>query len=451
MTPSWIAALVVATASATASASSLDASPRPDTPAAAPASTTQNSAAIAVNTLTPAEKAAGWSLLFDGSTPQGWRGHRKESFPATGWSIRDGMLVSAAGGGGGDLVTTEEFGDFELVLDYRCAPKANAGIMFRVSEKFDAPWQTGPEFQILDDAGHGLAPDHPHSAGALYDLVAPPATKVGKPAGEWNQARILLSDGRLRHWLNGVKVVDVRVDGEEWLKLIAGSKFKSFAGFGVLPKGHIALQDHGDEVAFRNIKLRTPGAAMPGEQALFNGRDLTGWTAHLADGGEPEKVWSIADGVLVCGGKPAGYIRTDGLHENFVLKLDWRWPEGKAPGNSGVLLRKVGDDKVWPKSVEAQLHSGSAGDFWCIDEFPMRTDPARLNGRNTRRTHTNENPIGQWNHYEIVVDGDRVTLLVNGEVLNEAWDVEEVPGSICLQSEGAEIHFRNIRLAPIGR
>jgi hypothetical protein len=422
-----------------------------DETAAAPAGPPPAGPAAAMNSLTPAEKASGWRLLFDGLTPLGWRGYCQSGFPTKGWSIRDGMLVSSAGGGGGDLVTEEEFGDFELALEYRCAPKANSGIMFRVDETLDAPWQTGPEFQILDDAGLGLTPDHPHSAAALYDLAAPAAGKVSKPAGEWNRARIMLRDGRLRHWLNDVKVVDIRVDGEEWARMIAGSKFKSYPGFGVLPKGHIALQDHGDEVAYRNIKLRAPGAAMPGEQALFNGRDLRGWTAHLLEGATVEEVWKVENGVLVCAGKPAGYLRTEGDHENFVLKLEWRWPEGKQPGNSGVLVRKVGEDKVWPKSVEAQLHSGSAGDFWCIDEFPMRTAPERLKGRNTRRSHTNENPIGSWNEYEIVVDGDQVILLVNGEVLNQAWDVQELPGSICLQSEGAEIHFRNIRLAPIER
>lgn len=401
------------------------------------------------NALTPAEQAAGWTLLLDGTSPAQWRSYRKSDFPAKGWSVQDGLLISAAGGGGGDIVTREQFGDFELVLDYRCAPKANSGIMFRVSETLDYPWMTGPEFQILDDPGHGLAPDHPHSAGALYDLAAPPQTKVVKPAGEWNTARIRLEDGRLRHWLNDVKVVDLRVDGDEWKELIAKSKFKGYPGFGLQPTGHIALQDHGDEVAYRNIKVRDLSKPMPGERALFNGRDLSGWTAHLADGSDPARVWSVQDGVLICAGNPVGYIRTDKEFENFVLKLDWRWPEGKTPGNSGVLVRKVGPDKVWPKSVEAQLQSGAAGDFWCIDEFPMTTDPARLNGRNTRRTHTNENPIGQWNEYEIVVDGPRVTLKVNGEVLNEAWRVEQVPGTICLQSEGAEIHFRNVRLAPI--
>jgi len=109
----------------------------------------------------------------------------------------------------------------------------------------------------------------------------------------------------------------------------------------------------------------------------------------------------------------------------------------------------TGEDKVWPKSVEAQLHSGNAGDFWNIGDFAMTTDPARTKGRNTKKTHAAERPIGEWNEYEIIVNGPTITLFVNGEQVNEATGVEVVPGHICLQSEGAEIHFKNIRLTPL--
>jgi hypothetical protein len=145
-----------------------------------------------------------------------------------------------------------------------------------------------------------------------------------------------------------------------------------------------------------------------------------------------------------------GYIRTHADYTNFVLRLQWRFdPVTKQAGNSGVLVRMVGEDRVWPRSVEAQLMSGQAGDFWNIGQFVMSVAPDRTSGRNTKATHTNEHPIGAWNDYEIIVDGSRVTLLVNGEILNEAWDVEEVAGKICLQSEGAPIHFRHVRLAEI--
>jgi hypothetical protein len=133
-----------------------------------------------------------------------------------------------------------------------------------------------------------------------------------------------------------------------------------------------------------------------------------------------------------------------------VLKLEWRFdPVTKKAGNSGVLLRRIGEQKVWPRSVEAQLQSENAGDFWNIDKFGMKTVPERTRGRNTRKTHGAERPIGEWNEYEIIVDGGDIVLKVNGQVLNRAWDVTVIPGQICLQSEGAVIQFRRIRLAPI--
>ncbi|MFO0875566.1 MAG: DUF1080 domain-containing protein [Phycisphaerales bacterium] len=431
---------------------------RPAAPPAAPAAVVPPAAAAAPNTLTPAERAAGWKLLFDGATVDGWRGYKQATFPAAkpgggGWTISDGALCTSPGGSGGDIITAEQFGDFELSLEYRTSPKANSGIIFRVAEKHDTSWMTGPEFQVIDDGGNDLKPDDAHSSGALYDLAAPAAGKVVKPAGEWNHARIVLRDGRLRHYLNGVRIVDLRIDGKDWIERINGSKFKVYEGFGLQPRGHIALQDHGDAVCYRNIKIRSFDAPMPGEVQLFNGKDTTGWTAFLQDGKGMADVWSVKDGVLRCAGRPIGYIRTTADHANYVLKLEWRWPIGPSgsgdPGNSGVLLRMVGEDKVWPKSVEAQLQSGSAGDFWNIDEVQMKVDPARTNGRNTKQTHANENAIGEWNEYEIIVDGGDIRLNVNGEELNHAWDVAVVPGKICLQSEGAPIEFRNIRLAPI--
>jgi hypothetical protein len=189
---------------------------------------------------------------------------------------------------------------------------------------------------------------------------------------------------------------------------------------------------------------------------LFNGKDWTGWTHHLRkgkDGAEVkmEEVWSIADGVITCKGTPPGYIRTTTDYKDFVLKLQWRFEKA---GNSGVLVRMTGDDKVWPKSCEAQLASGRAGDFWLIDGFKLETPKERVDPKAERhRNHAkaNEKPVGEWNDYEITADGGRISLKVNGEVLNEGTGGDEVAGKICLQSEGAVIQFRHIRLKPLGK
>lgn len=397
------------------------------------------------------ERIAGWKMLFDGSSTDAWRGYKTRQFPAEHWVIEDDMLKCLGkDGSSADIVSREQYGDFELILEWKISPNGNSGIMYRVTEKHDTTWQTGPEYQILDDAGHGKEKTDWQSAGALYELQKPAAEKVVKPAGEWNQTRILVRRNRIEHWLNGVKVVEQLTDGEDWINRIAASKFKSYEGFGMQPRGHIALQDHGDEVWYRNIRIRDLDAKMPGEIALFDSKTMKGWTHHVEPAGPMENTWSVQDGIIICKGEPAGYIRTEAEHTNYVLRLEWRFnPVTKQAGNSGVLVRRIGPDKVWPKSVEAQLHSGNAGDFWNIDDFTMKTDPERTRGRNTKKLRVAERPVGEWNEYEIIVNRGDIIVIVNGDEINRAWDVEEVPGNICLQSEGAEIHFRNIRLAPV--
>lgn len=405
------------------------------------------------NTLTKVEQATGWKLLFDGASTRGWREYKQPAFPAQGWDVADASLHHLPTGGGRDIVNDDPYADFELTLDFKCGSKANSGIMYRVREAADSPWMTGPEFQVLDDAGQGAKPSDPHSAGALYDIIAPPETKHFN-AGDWNHARIRLHNGVLQHFLNGDKIAEVRAFDDDarptrqWTDMIAASKFKGYEGFGVQPRGVFAIQgDHEGESWFRNIKCRDLAAPMPGEVSLFNGKDMTGWHPVLNDNGKPEEVWSVKDGVLSCTGNPNGYIRTEKEYKNYVIRLEWRFPG--EPGNSGVLLRQVGEDKVWPKSVEAQLHSGNAGDFWNIDNVRMTVDPKRTNGRNTKKTHMAERPVGEWNDYEIVVNKGDIILCVNGEEVNRATDAEEVAGHICLQSEGAPIQFRRIRLVPL--
>lgn len=211
----------------------------------------------------------------------------------------------------------------------------------------------------------------------------------------------------------------------------------------------LGAQELADIVAFLSENTSEPKRREPVD--LFNGRDFSGWTHHLSNGNvSREDVWSIHDGVLRCEGNPAGYLRTERDYTNFILELDWRWPE--KPGNSGVLLRMVGKDKVWPKSIEAQLQNLNAGDIWNIDGVEMEVDEARTSGRRTRKIHqSSERSLGEWNHYKITMFGGNLTLEVNGKIQNVASWCEEKGGKICLQSEGAPIEFRNIRLTPLDK
>ncbi len=204
------------------------------------------------NTLTDDEKKAGWKLLFDGKTTEGWRAYKKDKI-TDGWQAVDGALARV--GRGGDIVTVEQFDDFELAIDWKVADGGNSGIFFRVLETEGASYLTGPEMQVLDNAKHGDGKNTLTSAGSCYALYAP-SKDVCKPAGEWNRVRIVAKGAKVEHWLNGEKIVEYEIGSEDWNAKVAASKFKTWKSFAKAAKGHLCLQDHGDRVEFKNIKIR---------------------------------------------------------------------------------------------------------------------------------------------------------------------------------------------------
>ena len=206
------------------------------------------------NRLTPGEEAAGWKLLFDG-TLEGWRGYQRDDVPG-GWSVRDGTITFTPGGDGGDLMTVDQYADFELSFEWRVTEGGNSGVFYRATEAERAPYWTGPEYQILDNAGHrdGAVPET--SAGSNYALHAP-VDDVTRPVGEWNVSRIVARGSLVEHWLNDVKLLEYELWSEEWREIVANTKFSDWPRYGMSPTGHIGLQDHGDPVWYRSIKIRT--------------------------------------------------------------------------------------------------------------------------------------------------------------------------------------------------
>jgi len=205
------------------------------------------------NALTDKERSEGWQLLFNGSDMSAWRNFNSETIHEL-WTVVDGTMT-LTGKGGGDLVSKEMYGDFELKMDWKICENGNSGIFVRASEDGKKVYSKAIEMQILDDLRHKDNQKPNHRAGSVYDMIAAPAGLV-KPAEEWNSVRIVAKGTIIEFYLNGGLTGKVDIGSKDWEELLNNSKFKTWEGFGANPKGHIGLQDHGDKVSFRNIKIR---------------------------------------------------------------------------------------------------------------------------------------------------------------------------------------------------
>jgi hypothetical protein len=209
----------------------------------------------AVNTLTEEEKAAGWTLLFDGKSLDQWRGFKQDEVPP-GWAIQDNTIKFSGEHGGegyGDLMTKQQFANFELALEWKISPNGNSGVLYRVTENYEQEFHTGPEVQLIDNNHPEVEPLN--SAGSNYGLH-PPAKDVTKPVGEWNTLRLIVNGAHVEHWMNGEKLVEYELWTDEWKEMVAKTKFVEWADYGLNKTGYIVLQDHGAGVWFRNIKIK---------------------------------------------------------------------------------------------------------------------------------------------------------------------------------------------------
>ena len=217
------------------------------------------------NTLTAEEKAAGWELLFDGSTLNGWKRFNHDTIGPL-WSVQDGMIVCDGKGltegtadVGGSLITTKPFGNFELSFDWKLSPGGNSGVIYHVVEgkQYKHDYETGPEYQVMDDGGWKDPLNDAQKAGSNYDMFPASPTKKLNPVGEWNTARLIYNNGHVEHWLNGEKVVEFEEGSPEFTERYKKSKWVDYPDWNKFKEGAIALQDHGAPVYYRNIKIRT--------------------------------------------------------------------------------------------------------------------------------------------------------------------------------------------------
>ncbi len=210
------------------------------------------------NRLSKTEKKEGWKLLFDGSTTDGWRYYKNQ--PSTSWEVSSGTLHSKGsaenyGSVNADLMTKDKYENFDLSIDWKISPKGNSGILYMVTEEYDKSYLSGPEYQIIDDVNFPEKLQDWQKTGANYAMDAAP-TAAPKPAGEWNNTRIVVDKGHVQHWLNGKKLLDFQMWTDEWKRKKMKGKWKDAPGYGMTEKGYIALQDHGSEAWFKNIKIK---------------------------------------------------------------------------------------------------------------------------------------------------------------------------------------------------
>ncbi|GAB3936021.1 3-keto-disaccharide hydrolase [Larkinella terrae] len=218
------------------------------------------------NVLSPAERQAGWELLFDGKTTTGWRGAYADQFPTKGWVVKNGELrgelhEGAESGDAGDIVTLKKYRNFEFAFDWKLGKGGNSGVKYFIEERQPKPAkgsQAGYEYQLIDDADYIYNDKHLPAdlkTASIYDVVA--ANKPDVTLGKWHQSRIVVNNNRIEHWLDGVKVLAVDRTTPAFSQGVLDSKFKDYPGFAQIPEGHILLQDHGHSVAFRNLKIKT--------------------------------------------------------------------------------------------------------------------------------------------------------------------------------------------------
>ncbi len=389
------------------------------------------------NELTSAEKNGGWELLFDGQDLNHWQGFN-EDIPGS-WSANDGTLYSSGAGGdiGGDIVTKDKYDNFHLKLDWKISLEGNSGIFYHVimDTSYQAPYETGPEYQLLDDVGFPSPIEEWQMTGADYAMTVANDKKKLNPVGEWNNSEVIFDNGHVEHWLNGEKIVEFEAWTDEWRKNKNSGKWDDFPDYGIGTNGYVGLQDHGSEIWFKNVKIKRLSNK---ERSLFNGESLSGWKIY------GDEKWYVEDGLLVCesaSGDDYGYLATDEYFDNFELNLKFKQ---ESNGNSGVFFRSTIDSTRitgWQVEVAPRDHDSggiyeSYGRGWLVQIPDEKEDILKED---------------DWNDMKIIVNGDHVQTYLNGEQMVDLHDekIGAAQGRIALQIHdggGVKVLWKDIHI-----
>lgn len=398
------------------------------------------------NTLTDEEINDGWSLLFDGKTLDGWRDFNGEEFVNAPWKVEKGTLTSLGLGSDstGYIVTKKEYENFIVTFDWKTSKGGNSGFLYHVLERpgIKVPYVTGPEYQLLDDAGFPEKVEEWQKTAADYAMYVPDnSKKVLKRVGDWNNSKIVFDNGHVEHWLNGQKVLEFEAWTDDWFERKGSGKWDYAPEYGLSRRGIMALQDHGSRIWFRNMKIKEL-PRQPKQETLFNGKDLTGWVAYGTE------LWYVDKGDLVCESGPDkeyGYLGTRKYYNDFDLSLEFKQ---ESNGNSGVFIRSY-------------IKQGVQISGWQVEVAPPNHDTGGIyesygRGWIFQIPDEKENILKykEWNTMRIKVVGDHITTWLNGEVMTDMTDdkIGKGNGRILLQIHsggGIKVRWRNFQLTEL--
>ncbi len=404
------------------------------------------------NTLTSAEKAEGWQLLFDGKTLDGWRSFNEKELKG-GWTVVDGCIQALGEGSdaSGYIVTDKKYDNFELAWDWKLGKGGNSGMLYHVVEgpRFSVPYVTAPEYQLIDVKGweEVNAPtklEEWQKLGVNYAMHLPDASKMKvNPVGKWNSSKIVYDNGHVEHWLNGKKIVEFEAFTDDWFKRKASGKWGDATEYGLAEEGLLCLQDHGNPASFRNIKIKKLPKKTRGTENLFNGKDLTGWELFGS-----MRVSVDDEGNLVTeNGKDLkyGYLGTRKYYKDFDLTVEFKQCSN---GNSGLFFHSFvhGGFKsnvvngwqceVAPKGFDTGGIYESYGRGWLV-QIP-----------DEKESILKEN---EWNTLRLRVEGNRVQTWLNGEAMVDIQDelIGSKTGRLMLQihdGNNIKVLWRNFKL-----